>query len=1708
MKLITIKSMKMNKSARDMKTVLPTIAFVMILCLIFPCIASADIAGPKSPSKGSNNSSIGSRSWSNTDKIYTSDNNYATVSLDKDKISNYLVASDFKFSIPTGVVINGIKVEIERKEGNKHSSGYIRDYSLKILKNNTITGTDHAATSTNWTTSDLTVSYGSDTDLWGQTWTPSDINSSNFGVAISVKCTSDSEDAKIDNIKITVYYSSCTANAPTVSITPSSQTITTNGGSAAYSMTIKNNDSGTGCSNVTYSLSSSDNNTTNFNASTLGSSSVTLASGATSSTITLTVSGKAGQTSGTDTTTVTASASGHTNGSSSVITTLNVPTCTANAPTVTITPSSQTITVNGGSAAYSMTIKNNDTGSGCSSVAYTLTPSDSNAINFNASALGSSSVTLSAGATSSTITLTVNAKAGQSSGANTTTVTASASGHTNGSSSVSTTLNVPTCTANAPTVSITPSSQTITTNGGSAAYSVTIKNNDSGTECSNVTYSLSSSDSNTTNFNASTLGSGSVTLAAGATSSAITLTVSGKAGQTTGTDTTTVTAIASGHTNGSSSVTTTLNVPVSSYLITTCNGCHKTIPVDASGQRGTPPTAVIGSHSVHASSLGLACTACHISNANNLGHRKGTINMQSPINGQGTGSYSKGASFPQVNDLTGAGLGACSSTYCHGSASTTPKWGTNTGKTGTCDLCHGMVGTNPSRDTEGHTAVTDPQVGAHDAHLKAAHNISQKMACNECHTVPANLDSAGHYDTARPAEVPLNGTIANSRGSMPTYSAGNCSNTWCHGAKLFEGDKPPTWNVTLFNGNKINDCSRCHGFPPSQNGVHAGLDVNKTGECAGCHDHVNSANNGFIDPSKHIDGKVDGGSCLGCHSTPRGNRVAVVGQFNANSHHVQGVTLTDEHCYQCHWEANSDGSLNSTYHEGLTISGAAVDLVIYGNGARPSAYTLGITAVEYTAGATGGSSVPIVSSVVNVVDTWRQLSTSGSSASRTASFTAGSGEDRMVIVGIAWEDSHSSGCNPSSITGNYGGQSITTINEANSSNNKEGQWMGYIGETGIEARSNNTITLTFSGCTPDRTPTISAATYEGIDQASVPSSVIASGTSGSSFSWSGLPVVKDGYAMYNLNADGISSFTPPSGYTERYDSATSNFRMTGGDRAITADGTESRTINGNTSSSSWALVAVSVNPVAGSAGGALRPELLKINQHCLGCHSAQNDTTQPFGDGRTPKHYAWDNTSIDARYSQTTTTSWGKYSGTNITPKNTQTKAYPSHGNASANQRGWNTSETWPNTSGTSQVLCFDCHNSHGSTVSGTTTSYASANTNGCILKDTTANQGGYTVTYKPAAGGSTIDKNAYNAGAGLCFDCHLTADGGTTKPWGYQATFGASQAVMGYMDTQYFGAGTFGRQLKYSYKSTANMGGHFGASSAMTANASKEIGGLCTPCHDPHGVSTTLGTNQKYGVPLLKGTWLTSPYVEDATTADNQNYIATAAFYYTGEYEGPSRSQAKRDAQAAAMKAYRIDQNTFGSGDSTVMNSTLYSITETDTQFAGLCLNCHQKQNLTNGTTHTWKSKDRVHESVKGWKTANTTKQHFYTCSKCHAPHNASLPRLMVSNCLDSKHRSRVTNNANPITSGSYKKEKSYGSGRQPGSYSAIVGEDGRTTINKTFTCHENNDSSQQWNVKTPWVSGSSSNPPSPSCSDYNRKDDCEHDSQCRWHDNRCESR
>ncbi len=189
----------------------------LLLFLAFDASSQCSSSTVRSGSTFSNNTSIGSKAWANPANAQSSDNVYSTSSFSLGVFSsdntNYLVATGFNFSIPTAyTTICGIKVEVEKSFQTFFGVlSSVKDNSVKIVKGGIISGTDKASV-TDWTKTDAYFSYGGPTDLWGLAWAPSDINSANFGVAISAKISSGflalSMDARIDHIRVTIYYSS------------------------------------------------------------------------------------------------------------------------------------------------------------------------------------------------------------------------------------------------------------------------------------------------------------------------------------------------------------------------------------------------------------------------------------------------------------------------------------------------------------------------------------------------------------------------------------------------------------------------------------------------------------------------------------------------------------------------------------------------------------------------------------------------------------------------------------------------------------------------------------------------------------------------------------------------------------------------------------------------------------------------------------------------------------------------------------------------------------------------------------------------------------------------------------------------------------------------------------------------------------------------------------------------------------------------------------------------------------------------------------------------------------------------------------------------------------------------------------------------------------------------------------------------------------
>jgi hypothetical protein len=152
-------------------------------------------------------SGTGTVTWTNPGNAFSDNVTYATASVDG-TTTHYIKCVGFGFSIPTGVTIGGIVLSLKRKASGTGNGG-VTDAQVRLYKAGTI-GATNRATATAYTTTDVTENHGGTADLWGTTWTPSDINNANFGTGVAVTKASSAGaaiTASVDVAKLTVYYS-------------------------------------------------------------------------------------------------------------------------------------------------------------------------------------------------------------------------------------------------------------------------------------------------------------------------------------------------------------------------------------------------------------------------------------------------------------------------------------------------------------------------------------------------------------------------------------------------------------------------------------------------------------------------------------------------------------------------------------------------------------------------------------------------------------------------------------------------------------------------------------------------------------------------------------------------------------------------------------------------------------------------------------------------------------------------------------------------------------------------------------------------------------------------------------------------------------------------------------------------------------------------------------------------------------------------------------------------------------------------------------------------------------------------------------------------------------------------------------------------------------------------------------------------------------
>jgi hypothetical protein len=204
--------MTIRKGDKKMKTALPIILGLILLLLLalntaMPTPVMADDTGAKYPqtvdtTPENPNDDI---DWTSAGNVKADDSAYAAIPFFYNENSYVIRATNFGFNIPSGSTINGIKIEIERKNVLMDQTSV--DAIVQMTKDGTTrVGNNYAETITNWPPLDTIKAYGGTNDLWGTTWTYADINASTFGVHFAATAHDDPNDISVDFVRITVYY--------------------------------------------------------------------------------------------------------------------------------------------------------------------------------------------------------------------------------------------------------------------------------------------------------------------------------------------------------------------------------------------------------------------------------------------------------------------------------------------------------------------------------------------------------------------------------------------------------------------------------------------------------------------------------------------------------------------------------------------------------------------------------------------------------------------------------------------------------------------------------------------------------------------------------------------------------------------------------------------------------------------------------------------------------------------------------------------------------------------------------------------------------------------------------------------------------------------------------------------------------------------------------------------------------------------------------------------------------------------------------------------------------------------------------------------------------------------------------------------------------------------------------------------------------------
>jgi hypothetical protein len=153
--------------------------------------------GFNSPSANENNSGVVF-----PQNMYASDNSRAD--FDEDSGDNVTLYT-FGISIPAGSQIDGIEVTVEAILFF-HNPSYDAKAQITPLYNGRASSASSQLTGNFNDSTEVTLTVGGSSDLWGRTWTVGDFSNTNFGINIEEACSVFQGELQVDHVAVKVYY--------------------------------------------------------------------------------------------------------------------------------------------------------------------------------------------------------------------------------------------------------------------------------------------------------------------------------------------------------------------------------------------------------------------------------------------------------------------------------------------------------------------------------------------------------------------------------------------------------------------------------------------------------------------------------------------------------------------------------------------------------------------------------------------------------------------------------------------------------------------------------------------------------------------------------------------------------------------------------------------------------------------------------------------------------------------------------------------------------------------------------------------------------------------------------------------------------------------------------------------------------------------------------------------------------------------------------------------------------------------------------------------------------------------------------------------------------------------------------------------------------------------------------------------------------------